>query len=260
MIQERIKETLSFFLKIPAAQVHAATVIDRSAVSSSILLHRMYAKLAAEGIVVDNYQEVRTYGDLLNRLSVSGAGATEAASNGVPSLNTDNGIYSNPAAIEKGDAPGVGIDIEMVAAMPVTGDFREDAFYTMNFAVAEIAYCILQPKPYASFAGLFAAKEAMVKADNSFKKMEFKNIVVQHHSNGKPFHAGFNLSIAHTEEIAVAVAVANIVFNNSNAAVQPVAPSIAVHQAAQFNNKWGLVMLSIILVISLLALFFAAKK
>jgi phosphopantetheine--protein transferase-like protein len=248
MMQEKIKEILSVFLKIPEEQINGATVIDRSAVNSSILLHRMYAKLAAEGVVVQDYQQLRTFGELLKRLG----GDTDNAAI-LPPASAANQV--NEQGIEK-DNTGIGIDIEMVSAMPVTGDFREDAFYTMNFSVTEIAYCILQPNPYASFAGLFAAKEAIVKADNTYKKTAFKHIPVQHLSNGKPFHAGFTISVSHTDEMAVAVAVPiRHIVHVGNETVTS-APAKAVSNTSP--AIWLLVLTSLLL--SVIALFLIAGK
>ncbi len=252
-MQEKTKEILSIYLKMPADKINTATIIDRSVVSSSILLHRMYAKLAAENIIVNDYQQVRTFGDLLQQVS-NGTGNT----NMVTPAGAASGVNELPVSVlpvtAKDDA-GIGIDIEMVAAMPVTGDFREDHFYTMNFSAAEISYCILQPKPYTSFAGLFAAKEAIVKADNSFKKTAFKNIPIQHLPNGKPFHAAFNISVSHTNEIAVAVAIP--VQHNNVPAKEP-ATGVTVKPAGNTSVLvWVLIVTSLLL--SAVALFLTYK-
>jgi phosphopantetheinyl transferase (holo-ACP synthase) len=138
--------------------------------------------------------------------------------------------------------------------MPVTNDFREDIFYTMNFSTTEISYCILQTNPYASFAGLFAAKEAIVKADNRFKTIEFKNIPVQHLSNGKPFHEGFNISVAHTGEIAVAVAVS--ILQNNNVLKEPTIPEKSLKSIPA--AVWLLILTSLLL--SVIAVFLIAGK
>ena len=253
-MQEKIKEILSVFLKIPEEQINGTTVIDRSAVNSSILLHRMYAKLAAEGVVVQDYQQLRTFGELLKRLGGDTDYAAILPAASAANQVNEQGISWLPG-IEK-DNTGIGIDIEMVSAMPVTGDFREDAFYTMNFSVTEIAYCILQPNPYASFAGLFAAKEAIVKADNTFKKTAFKHIPVQHLSNGKPFHAGFTISVSHTDEMAVAVAVPiRHIVHVGNETVAS-APAKVVSNTSP--AIWLLVLTSLLL--SVIALFLIAGK
>jgi 4'-phosphopantetheinyl transferase superfamily len=65
----------------------------------------------------------------------------------------------------------------------------------------------LQPDPPASFAGLFAAKEAIVKADNQYKNKPFHSIGIDHLPGGKPVHPPFEISITHTDSLAIAVAV-----------------------------------------------------
>ena len=106
-------------------------------------------------------------------------------------------------------SPGIGVDMEEIANMPVVSDFREDEFYKMNFTPAEMAYCILQPNPYASFAGFFAAKEAIVKADNRFKTIPFNEIFIDHVPGGQPVFAGFNISISHVSQLSIAIAIKN---------------------------------------------------
>jgi 4'-phosphopantetheinyl transferase EntD len=76
----------------------------------------------------------------------------------------------------------------------------------MNFTPQEIAYCILQAEPYSSFAGLFAAKEALVKADASLRERAFHQIGIGHSPEGRPVYPGYTLSIAHANGTAVAVA------------------------------------------------------
>ena len=168
-VEEKIKNIVSLYTKIPIAEIGVQTVIDRSAVASSILLHRMYANLAAEGIVVENYFSIKTYGQMLASLN----GKTTIALPQDPA--PVNSLSTNPAA-----ANSIGIDVEEISRMPLANDYREDEFYKMNFAPFEIAYCILQPDPAASFAGLFAAKEAIVKADNQYKNKPFHSIVIDH--------------------------------------------------------------------------------
>ena len=251
-MEEKIKNTLSIFLKLAPAQINTTTVIDRSAVSSSILLHRMYAKLAAEGFVVSDYQNLRTLGDLLQRLNGTPALPTTAA-NGTAGQQTDT-VTPAGRATQAADNRGIGIDIEMINAIPLTNDFREDSFYTMNFATKEIAHCILQPNPYASFAGLFAAKEAMVKADNSLLNQPFKDIPVLHLSSGKPWNEHFNISVSHTDTMAVAVALP------IQPPVQPQAQPLALpaKTAAVPAGVWFLTVTSLLL--SVIALFIILGK
>jgi phosphopantetheine--protein transferase-like protein len=197
-MEERIKEIVSLYIKVPASQITVNTVIDRSAVASSILLHRMYAALLNEGIAIENYWDVKTFGTLLQRFS-----GTEIR----PTAIHNEIDYILPASQNSSSTGEIGIDIEQVSSMPQVNDFREDQFYVMNFTREEIAYCILQPDSLSSFAGIFAAKEAIVKADNNYLNRPFNEISIAHLPNGKPFHPDFQLSISHTKELAIAVAV-----------------------------------------------------
>jgi len=226
-MEEKFKEIISVFTKIPVEQIGPATAIDRSVLQSSILLHRMYARLQQEGLTVTNYVEIRTYSDLLRQGAGSDSGLTANEIGGIlaspdgagttASTYRGNGIHT-PAAHSAGTTPayhsagmdtaqaGVGIDLEEVAGLPRTHDFRKEEFYKMNFTAGEIAYCILQPDPYASFTGLFAAKEAIIKADGRYRNKRFNEIEIGHSAEGKPLFPGLELSISHAGTMAVAVA------------------------------------------------------
>ncbi|HXB07519.1 MAG TPA: 4'-phosphopantetheinyl transferase superfamily protein [Puia sp.] len=193
MNEEKIKEIVAPFIKVSAQQIDLATRIDRSAVQSSILLHRMYARLAEEGLVVGNYTAIRVFGDLVKDAVPAGQGPPEQR----PVM---------PASFHGSAASGIGIDIEEIAALPRATDFRKDPFYTMNFTPAEVSYCILQPDAYASFAGVFAAKEAIVKADNQYRPRNFNTLEIERSAEGIPQFTGFVLSISHAGGMAVAVA------------------------------------------------------
>ena len=199
MLDEKIKNIISGYIKIPVDQINAQTMIDRSAVANSILLHRMYASLQKEGIVMDNYSNIRTYGSLLEKLH----GKQER---GVKVIN-DQDTFNYNDSEDSNLSASVGIDIEEIGSMPQVKDFREDKFYTMNFSSSEIAYCILQPDALYSFAGLFAAKEAIVKADNTYKNKPFNAIIINHLPTGKPTHPNVQISISHSPSVAVAIAI-----------------------------------------------------
>jgi len=188
-MEQKIKEIVATFIRVPAEQIGPATPIDRSAVNSSILLHRMYARLAEEGLVVENYAAVRVFGDLSRPADNRGAEVSFSAISYTGA--------TTPAS--------VGIDIEEIAALPRATDFRKEEFYRMNFTPAEIAYCILQPDPYSSFAGIFAVKEAIVKADESKQSSNFNTLEIQHSPEGKPLFPHYGVSISHAGGMAVAV-------------------------------------------------------
>jgi len=198
-MEEKIKEIVATFIKVPAGEIGPATPIDRRAVKSSIMLHRMYAKLAEAGLVIGDYASIRTYSDLS---ATGGNGSARAAG-----LMPDNTPAQQPDTGEAGDEPlSMGIDIESVGSLPKAADFRRDEFYKQNFTPQEMAWCILQPEPVESFAGLFAVKEALIKADNSLREKPFNQIAIGRSPQGKPLYPGFTLSIAHSNGTAVAVA------------------------------------------------------
>ncbi len=212
-MEDKIREIVSVFIKVPAAEIADSTPIDRKALQSSILLHRMFARLGEEGVVIQDYAGVKVFGDLMRRqngmasLAANSDGSTAGYSDGSPAGSLANFSVVAPGMNGSGNQPGIGIDIEEIAALPRVADLRKEAFYTENFTPAEIAYCILQADPYSSLTGLFAVKEAIVKADGQYRNRPFHTFGIGHSADGKPELAGFSLSISHAGGMAVAVAV-----------------------------------------------------
>ncbi|KAI9921603.1 hypothetical protein PsorP6_002324 [Peronosclerospora sorghi] len=91
---------------------------------------------------------------------VSGEQQTHASSTLFTAMNqaaTDLGLASKNM--------GIGVDVEPVATFENLHG-RED-FIRRNFTDQEMAYCFSAPHPAASFAGRWAAKEAVIKAISS---------------------------------------------------------------------------------------------
>ena len=199
----KLKKRLAAFLGIGPAEVTSSTVIDRRAVKGSIMVHRMYSILAREGFDIPGGKPYATFGDLVRALS---GGKTNPEDDSV----ADKSLLSMPQILDisvlNSISLAVGIDIEMVANMPIVNDFREDSFYRQNFSEREIAYCILQQEPRQSLAGKFCAKEAIIKADNSWKNTPFNQIEILNSADGNPRFKGFSLSISHTPDYAIAIA------------------------------------------------------
>ena len=239
-MEEKIKSIIGLYLKLSQEQIIASTVIDRSALVSSILLHRMYAHLAKEGFFVENYQEIKTFGGLLQKTNMQSDTSlnTVITSPLVAGNLNDNEVFLKSL---------IGIDLEEIKLMPIANDFREDEFYSMNFSPSEIAYCILQANPYASFAGLFAAKESIVKADNSFINTLFNKINIDHLPGGKPIHPQFQISISHTPSLAIAIAIKYLPPPNSSS-------PYAINQSSGSQQNQG----SLIYLLCFLSLFLSA--
>jgi hypothetical protein len=256
-MEEKFKEIIAGFIKIPVQEIGPATPIDRSAVKNSIMLHRMYARLADEGLAVGNYTGIRVYGDLL-RQKTTGDGLEERAANGRQPEEQEGGGHQPKlraanvhmeTAREPGFSPAVpgypdgavGIDIEEIAALPRTVDFRKEGFYKLNFSAREIAYCILQPDPYASVR------------DRPFHLLE-----IGHTTDGKPLAPGFSLSISHASGMAIALAV-----RGGGLTFPPAALPVAqASQAASGGAKGGTVswLSWIALLVSVTALLIALLR
>src|SRR5579872_3023182 len=133
-MEEKVRAIIADFIRIPPQQITDATPIGRSAVGSSILVHRMFARLAAEGLTVANYNTVRVFGDVW-------PSATNPQSTTTSPQPAAASPRPAPAAIN--NSAGIGLDIESIDALPKTNDFRTDEFYKQNFTPREMAYCIL---------------------------------------------------------------------------------------------------------------------
>ncbi|KZZ94194.1 fatty acid synthase subunit alpha [Moelleriella libera RCEF 2490] len=117
----------------------------------------------------------------------------------------------------------VGVDVEDISAVKI----ENETFLERNFTAAEIDYCKSAPSPESSFAGRWSAKEAVFKSLGVASKgagAAMKDIEIIKNDKGAPtvkLHgdaaaaaakAGVKdiaLSISHSDDQAIAVAVAN---------------------------------------------------
>ena len=83
---------------------------------------------------------------------------------------------------------------------------QSDSFVKRVYTKSELEYC----KRAESFAGLFAAKEAYMKALGGGIDREFTEVEIAHDKKGKPYISGVensDLSISHDGEYAVATVI-----------------------------------------------------
>lgn len=237
---ENIKNIISHFIGKVPDEIVDSTVIDKTVVKGSILIHRMYAALANENILVDNYTNIRTYGDLINAL------------NGKAFLNEETaGAELSYSFLEEEN--NIGLDIETLANLPEADDFREHTFYRQNFTDKEISYCSLRNNPRQSFLGLFCAKEALCKVSPKLAKKMFNQIEISHADGGRPVYKGYLLSISHTADMATAIAVKDI-----KPEPQPIIEQVPFDQEKQIiiqkNNSIMVILSVIAIVISVFSL------
>jgi phosphopantetheine--protein transferase-like protein len=114
-----------------------------------------------------------------------------------------------PAAcgsVAPGGLPSVGLDLESIEALPDAEDFREHPFYRDNFTPAEIAHCLRQADVKASLCGVWAAKEAVLKAGAAASRgASLGHIEIGRDAAGRPTYPGCALSVSHTAQAAAAV-------------------------------------------------------
>ena len=222
--EKRLREILATFINQKPEEITYETPIDRSTFSSSILIHRMFADLEKANFSFDNRNEIKNFGDLVG--------------------------VSNPSKVVKKDRvkmQAIGIDILDIENMPIVNDFRTDSFYKQNFTDYEISYSLRQNNPYRSFAGRFAAKEAIIKADNNLIGKNFSDIEILANDSGKPMFENFILSVSYTDDKAVAVALRkNMDSSNDDLFIEEKIRKL------KFWNKVLVLIVGINLIISLL--------
>ena len=93
------------------------------------------------------------------------------------------------------------------------------SFYHSIFTKKELLYCMKYSDPYPHIAGIFAAKESLIKCLARPPRMT--EIEINHGREGKPQIAIYSrkkrnlqaqISITHTKSIAIAIAITNFTF------------------------------------------------
>jgi phosphopantetheine--protein transferase-like protein len=141
-----------------------------------------------------------------------------------------------------------GMDLENVADLPETTNYRDHEFYRDNFTPEEIAYCVLQENPRMHFAARWCAKEALFKCDPAWRNTKFSEIEVvrdqtgevslRHASNGASRKLSHAVSLSHTNTLAAAFVVqaaATVEPNpkNEQTTAVPASPAAPAPQSAQ---------------------------
>ena len=106
------------------------------------------------------------------------------------------------------------IEVKRFRNKPLNDD--NASFYFSIFTESELAYCKKYSDPYPHIAGLFAAKESIIKCLRRPLKMidieithdqHEKPIALVHFDKKKSMRAG--ISISHTRSLAIAMAITN---------------------------------------------------
>ena len=108
----KVKKIISLFLKKEPEEINSCTYIDYRGIRSSIMLHRMYSALRAEGINIRETSKIQTFGDLMSHIN-SGDDPINFHKEKNISLTPISSLPSSQIKI--GSSPfNVGIDIESI--------------------------------------------------------------------------------------------------------------------------------------------------
>jgi holo-[acyl-carrier protein] synthase len=161
------------------------------------------------GVKSQAVYSARTFGELEAEI------APGSAASALPQVQAP--VAAAPVSVVGSSGASCGVDIELIANLPVAVDPWEHDFYRGNFTSSEIAYCLRQLEPATHFAARWCAKEALKKCDRSFLAVDPKEIEVvldeagaprlEYLGGGQPRRLAHAVSLSHTGHAAVAVVV-----------------------------------------------------
>lgn len=111
----------------------------------------------------------------------------------------------------------IGIDIQSISELFPEGlsdDPKSDPELLAIYTLKELSYAQSRPDPAQTLTGLFAAKEAILKCAQ--KEINLTNIEILPDPTGRPTVNGFLVSISHSLDYGVAIAMPAIGMENKN--------------------------------------------
>jgi phosphopantetheinyl transferase (holo-ACP synthase) len=135
--------------------------------------------------------------------------ANKATIDDNPKRNDDfveHNISNNTASINN---LFVGCDVQNVdeirALVKNPDDFKSDEYLGAIFSHSELTYCESQDNKFLTLTGLFCAKEAIYKIDNT---LNLNKIEIKHNKQRMPYFSDlYSVSISHSGNVAIACAV-----------------------------------------------------
>jgi len=103
----------------------------------------------------------------------------------------------------------IGIDIQSKSELfpKQISDLKSEESILKIFALKEIAYAENKPDPYMTLTGIFCAKEAIIKASEGLNNIMLRDLELVFSKEGEPKFDGFEVSISHSLDFAISVAV-----------------------------------------------------
>lgn len=258
---DTLKELVTELSGKDKAQITVATPLS-TLLQGSLGLLRLEAALRHRlGVANAGVKQAATFGDLCRILEIDSGSVSAPETPPTQVAAQAPAIEANATASANGIH--VGIDAELIRALPEATDYWEHEFYKNTFSPREIAYALLQPAPRETFAAAWCAKEALRKARPALMQEEWTALEVVHDASGKPAMtvrgktAGGALSISHAGELAVAVFVAPEPVQSTPFKSEPQnypVPPLSARKA----SRGSIALALLAFLISLVALFFSA--
>ncbi len=151
----------------------------------------------------------------------------------------------------------IGIDIQSISELFPSGlsiDPKSDVELLEIFTIKELSYAQSKNYPLQTLTGIYAAKEAAQKCMQS--KINFTDMEILPNQNGKPSVNGFSISISHSQDYAVAIAISDIKnISNDFYSPQSLLKSKSVYPSKSENiSRYSIFNIIIATLVSLLIL------
>jgi len=207
-IDELVISAIARMTRQPPEAVRGHLSLGSIGLSRSFGLGALRSQLESRlGRRIGTLSAMMTVAELQRMLGAGG----EASAVDEPPINP-------PVAPRASDAPaleriGLGMDIQELAVMPITSDYRGHEFYSAHFHPSEIATAQLRHDPRSHLCGVFCAKEAAKKSHSDLLPLRMLDFLVSHDGDGRPqlqlataqpTRFRFLLTITHTAQFSAA--------------------------------------------------------
>jgi holo-[acyl-carrier protein] synthase len=176
-----LRKTVAEFFEVDEGQVGPSFSLQ--ARQGSIARAALDAAIRGRvGLKSQAVYSAKTFGELEAEIAPGSSGSTSPPS----PVNVAVPVASAPVSSVGTSGASCGVDLELIANLPVAVDAWEHDFYRGNFTPSEIAYCLRQPEPLTHFAARWCAKEALKKCDRAFLAVDPNQIEVVLDEAGAP--------------------------------------------------------------------------
>ncbi len=218
-------ELVSFLGKLLNRDVDSSDILDLSSGQRA----RLHSWLGSRGVNLND--------SILTHISIDKILREPGPDDGNP-IHRKPDPVSGSCFANGGLTAGLGIDIQLVDELlpePET-DPKSNSELLSIVTLRELSYSEGRPNSRETLAGLFAAKESIKKAEQSFVDVPLSQIEILPDNNGAPSFGGFLISISHSGEYVIAVAIKTIEGGNTKSNIEQL-PSSQVPAGQEVGSK-----------------------